>query len=92
VIGFIISIFIIGMISGYLARLLVIGPDPMTFWQTVGLGLVGSLIGGIVGSLIFVGRLIVAPGGIVLSVLGSMIALLIWRKIKYGTTMPPPRQ
>ena len=42
--GLIIYLFVVGIVAGYLARLLVPGPDPMSFWQTVGLGVVGSFV------------------------------------------------
>jgi uncharacterized membrane protein YeaQ/YmgE (transglycosylase-associated protein family) len=86
--GLLIIILIIGIIAGYLARLLVAGPDPMSFGQTVLLGVVGSFIGGTLGSLIFTGRLTLGPGGIAVAVPGAVIALLIYRKIKYGSIMP----
>lgn len=83
-IGFIIAMIIIGIIAGYLARLLVIGPDPMGFLQTVALGIVGSFVGGLIGGAI-AGRLYLGPAPIVLSVLGAIIVLLIQRKVRYGT-------
>ncbi len=83
-IGFIIAMFVIGIIAGYLARLLVFGPDPMGFLQTVALGIVGSFIGGLIGGAI-AGRLYIGPSPIVLSVLGAIIALLIQRKLRYGS-------
>ena len=36
-----------------MARLIVPGPDPLTFLQTVLLGIIGSYVGGILGYLIF---------------------------------------
>ena len=43
--GEIIAAIIIGIIAGYLGRLLLPGRDPMGFVQTVILGIVGSLVG-----------------------------------------------
>ena len=42
----VVYLIFIGVIAGYLARLLVKGSDPMTWWQTILLGIVGSFIGG----------------------------------------------
>ena len=53
-----------GLIVGGLARLALPGPDPMSIPQTMGIGVGGSLLAGLV-SLAFFGR---AGGGIVLSV------------------------
>jgi uncharacterized membrane protein YeaQ/YmgE (transglycosylase-associated protein family) len=82
VIGFIIGLFVVGVIAGFLARLLVPGRDPMGFWATVLLGVVGSFVGGFLGWAIFGSDLedgAVQPSGIIGSVIGAVIALLIYR-------------
>lgn len=83
-IGFIIGMILIGIVAGYLARLVVFGPDPMGFWRTVGLGIVGSFIGGLIGGAL-AGKLYFGPSPILLSVLGAVIALLVQRKVRYGS-------
>ncbi|MGC2241372.1 MAG: GlsB/YeaQ/YmgE family stress response membrane protein [Acidimicrobiia bacterium] len=70
---------IIGLVAGFLARLIVPGSDPMGFIGTLLLGLVGSLIGGFLGNLIFGGDLDVTAAGLIGSVIGAIIALLIYR-------------
>ncbi len=70
---------IIGLVAGFLARLIVPGSDPMGFVGTLVLGLVGSLIGGFLGNLIFGGDLDVTAAGLIGSVIGAIIALLIYR-------------
>ena len=87
--GLLLSLLVIGIIAGYVARLLVMGPDPIGFWRTVLLGVTGSLIGGIVGSLLFAGRLVLGFSGPLLAIPGAMVALLIYRKVKLGSIMPP---
>lgn len=89
--GFLFAMFVIGVVAGYVARFLVAGPDPMGFGATVLLGVVGSFVGGTLGALIFEGRLVVGPGGIVLAIPGAVIALLVYRKYRYGTIMPRRR-
>jgi uncharacterized membrane protein YeaQ/YmgE (transglycosylase-associated protein family) len=82
--SFIIALVIIGIIAGYLARLLVPGPDPLSFVQTAILGIVGSFVGGFLGYLIF-GEDINEGGlqtsGIIGSVIGAVIALLIYNAV-----------
>lgn len=78
-IGFLISLLFVGLIAGALARLLVPGRDPMSLLATVLLGVVGSMIGGFLASLLFQGRLELRPVGILGSVIGAIIALLIYR-------------
>jgi uncharacterized membrane protein YeaQ/YmgE (transglycosylase-associated protein family) len=83
--GLIIYLLVIGVIAGYLARLLVPGRDPMGFWATVALGIVGSFVGGLLGYLIFnedfdEGAL--QASGIIGSIIGAVVALLVWRWIQ----------
>lgn len=75
---------LIGLVSGAIARALVPGKDPMAWWQTMLLGVVGSYVGGFVGSLFPGGRspLELGPSNIILSVIGAVIALLVWRRVK----------
>jgi len=84
-IGFILFLIVIGAVAGFLARLLVPGPDPMSVLQTIVLGIVGSFIGGFIGYLLFRtdgddGAL--QASGLIGSVVGAVIALLIWRAIQ----------
>ena len=82
--GFIIAMIVIGIIAGYLARLLVPGRDPLSFVQTVVLGVVGSFVGGFLGYVLFnkdgdEGAL--QPAHILGSVIGAIIALLIYNAV-----------
>ena len=80
--GLIIYLLIVGVIAGYLARLLVPGPDPMGFGATLLLGIVGSFVGGLLGYVIFNEDLdqgALQASGIIGSIIGAIIALLIWR-------------
>jgi uncharacterized membrane protein YeaQ/YmgE (transglycosylase-associated protein family) len=82
--GLIVFLLVIGVIAGYLARLLVPGPDPMGFLATVALGIVGSFIGGLLGYLLFNKDLdegALQASGVIGSIIGAVIALLIWRAI-----------
>jgi uncharacterized membrane protein YeaQ/YmgE (transglycosylase-associated protein family) len=70
---------IVGLIAGALARLLIPGRDPMGFVGTLVLGLVGSLIGGFLGDLLVSGDTDFSPAGLIGSIIGAVIALLIYR-------------
>ena len=81
----IIGAIIIGLIAGFLARAVVPGKDDMGLGGTLVLGLVGSLIGGFLGWLIFrndSGDGAFQLSGIIGSFIGAVIALLIWRAIQ----------
>lgn len=84
-IGLVISLIIIGLIAGAIARLLVPGRDPMGIGATILLGIVGSFVGGFLGYLVFHHHR--AQGwfqtsGVIGSVIGAVIVLLIYRSVQ----------
>ena len=74
-----IAFLIVGLIAGFIARALVPGPDPMGWVGTLVLGLVGSFVGGTLAALLFGGTLDISASGLIGSVVGAIIVLLIWR-------------
>ena len=81
-IGLILYLIVVGIIAGYLARLLVPGKDPMGFFGTMALGIVGSFVGGFLGYVIFgedFGEGALQASGIIGSLIGAIVALLVWR-------------
>jgi uncharacterized membrane protein YeaQ/YmgE (transglycosylase-associated protein family) len=93
--GLIIYLIVIGIVAGYLARLLVPGKDDMGFFATIALGIVGSFIGGFLGYVLFdkdFGEGALQASGIIGSLIGAIIALLIWRAVgDRGTRRPVTR-
>jgi uncharacterized membrane protein YeaQ/YmgE (transglycosylase-associated protein family) len=78
----IIGMIIVGFIVGALARYFYPGTVPMGFWMTVALGIGGSLVGGIVSSLLWKtpdGKF--HPAGWFLSLIGAL--LLLWLYINF---------
>jgi len=75
VLWFIIFLVVWGLVVGALARLALPGPDPLSVPATIGLGLAGSFIGGLLAYLVF-GR----GGGLVFSVVGSIVLLYLYRR------------
>ena len=68
---------LVGLIVGALARWFYPGAVPMAWWLTVLLGIGGSIVGGLVSSLIWKspdGRF--HPAGWIMSILGAMV--LLW--------------
>ena len=71
---------IVGFIVGLIARALVPGAQHLGFIATTVLGVVGSLLGGLLGRLISKPRDGAAfhPAGFILSIVGAIVLLLIW--------------
>jgi uncharacterized membrane protein YeaQ/YmgE (transglycosylase-associated protein family) len=51
--GYLLALALSGLIVGALARLVLPGRDPMSVWQTIAVGVGGSLLAGIVAALLF---------------------------------------
>ncbi|MGI8664523.1 MAG: GlsB/YeaQ/YmgE family stress response membrane protein [Jatrophihabitans sp.] len=82
--GLIIGIVVIGLIAGALARLIVPGKQEMSILMTIVLGIVGSLLGGFLGYLIFHKDSqdgFLQPSGLIGSVIGAIIVLLLWMRL-----------
>lgn len=79
----IIGMIIVGFIVGILARFFYPGAVNMGFWMTTALGIGGSLVGGVVTSLLFK-----TPDGTfhragwIMSIIGAMV--LIWAYLNFG--------
>ncbi len=83
-IGFIITLIIVGAIAGFIARAVVPGRDPMGVVGTIVLGIIGSFVGGFLGYLLFrrdTAEGALQPSGIIGSILGAIVALLIYRAV-----------
>ena len=82
--GLIVSIILIGLIAGALARLVVPGRQNISIPMTILLGIVGSFLGGFLGYLIFhkdAESGFFQPAGIIGSVIGAIIVLVIYLKV-----------
>ncbi|MCC6867540.1 MAG: GlsB/YeaQ/YmgE family stress response membrane protein [Burkholderiales bacterium] len=79
----VIGMIIVGFIVGLLARLFYPGAIHLGFWMTVLLGIGGSLVGGVLSSLLWRspdGKF--RPAGWIMSIIGSII--LIWAYLNIG--------
>jgi uncharacterized membrane protein YeaQ/YmgE (transglycosylase-associated protein family) len=75
---------VVGFFVGIVARALMPGADQIGFLATSLLGILGSLLGGFVGGLISRPKegSIVHPPGFILSVIGAMIVLFVWHRVR----------
>lgn len=83
-------LLIIGLIAGALARLIMPGRDAMGWLATILLGIVGSVIGGLISMAIWPaerGTGGIPRAGLLLSILGAIIVLAIYRMIRGRSTV-----
>lgn len=93
VLWFILVLALEGLIVGGLARLALPGPDPMSILATLGLGIAGTFVGGIV-AWVFLGH----AGGVIFAILGATLLLYLHRRFVQhrpltgeGARQLPPR-
>jgi uncharacterized membrane protein YeaQ/YmgE (transglycosylase-associated protein family) len=75
-IAYLIILFVVGLLVGAVARLLLPGPDPMGLGTTAVIGVSGSLIAGLFSWYVLHRH----GGGLVLSVLFSMLLVWLFRR------------
>ncbi|HYY74622.1 MAG TPA: hypothetical protein VE662_07325 [Solirubrobacterales bacterium] len=88
VIIYLIVLALSGLVVGALGRLALPGPDPMTIWQTILVGIAGSFIAGLVWWAISGDR---NGGGILLAVIFAALIVYVIRRSRGGTLTTPGR-
>lgn len=82
--GLIISLIVVGLIAGFIARAVVPGRQNIGILMTIVLGIVGSFVGGFLGFLLFQHDAMEGffqPAGIIGSIIGAIIVLLVYVKV-----------
>jgi uncharacterized membrane protein YeaQ/YmgE (transglycosylase-associated protein family) len=79
---FILLLIVTGLIVGGLGRLALPGPDPMSIWATIGIGLLASLIAGLVMTAITGNR---NGGSFIVSVLVATLLVYLVRRSRGQT-------
>ena len=74
-VGFLVFMFVWGLVVGALARFALPGPDPLSIWWTAALGVSGSLVGGLLGMTFFG-----TTGGLLLAVVAATALLALYRR------------
>ena len=83
-IGFIVYLVVIGLVAGFVARAIVPGKDALSVGGTMLLGIVGSFVGGFLGYVLThhdAGDGALQASGIIGSIVGAVIALLVYRAV-----------
>jgi uncharacterized membrane protein YeaQ/YmgE (transglycosylase-associated protein family) len=79
---------LLGFVAGLIARALVPGKDAMGLAPTALLGIVGSFVGGAIWALFKKDVAMWPPqaGGLLLSIVGAVVALLIYNRVAASRT------
>jgi uncharacterized membrane protein YeaQ/YmgE (transglycosylase-associated protein family) len=97
VLGAILSLLVSGLILGLLARFAVPGKDPLRLWQTILLGIAGSIVGGTAAALLGVidgDDTITANeafASFAFSLAGAILLLILYRKFVQKRPITGPR-
>ncbi len=76
-------LLVFGMAIGWVAQLLVRGFDTRVNWgEALVTGIAGSFVGGMIASLIFEGELEIRPSGIIGSVIGAVLLLVLLNLVR----------
>lgn len=87
--GFILWMLLLGLIAGAVARAVVPGEDPMGIGGTIVLGIIGSFVGGFLADVLFRDDAAdrgLSPAGIIGSIVGAIVVLLVYRWASRGRT------
>lgn len=86
----ILALLVFGLIAGALAQFLLPGGDPggsgfKGIVITIGIGILGAFIGGLIGSALNLGSVTGFNfGSFALAVVGAILALVAWRAVSRG--------
>lgn len=79
---FVVVMLLFGLVAGAVARFVLPGPDPIGFFGTIAVGVIGSFVGGFLGYALFgkdIGEGALQPSGILGSIIGAILVLALWR-------------
>jgi len=80
----IVSLILVGLIAGILAKIAMPGPDPGGILLTIAIGVVGAFIGGFLFQALGLGRPDITDfslGSILVATLGAIILLALYRLV-----------
>ncbi len=72
---------LVGLVAGFIARALVPGKDDIGILRTIIIGMVGSLVGGLIWFFVTLGLGGLHRVGFIGSIIGAIIVLVIYNKV-----------
>lgn len=73
---------VFGLVVGWISKLLYPGDEePAGILGTIGVGVVGSFVGGFINSLL-TGHMEIGPSGFLMSILGAVLFLFVYGRMK----------
>jgi uncharacterized membrane protein YeaQ/YmgE (transglycosylase-associated protein family) len=85
----IISWILLGLVAGALAKFIMPGKDPGGVLVTIGIGILGGVVGGFLGQVVGLGSIESFDlGGIVIATVGSIVLLILYRLFVKSKSKP----
>lgn len=78
----ILAFVVIALVAGFIANYLVAGRRKYENWELFVIGIVGSFVGGLIFSLLNGDGLEIRPSGLIGSVIGAIVALVIYGPVR----------
>jgi uncharacterized membrane protein YeaQ/YmgE (transglycosylase-associated protein family) len=78
------AFLVLGLVAGFIARWIMPGAQPMSWVQTMVVGVIGSFVGGTLAALIFGGSLQLSAAGLIGSIVGALIVLWLMGRMGGG--------
>lgn len=79
----IVTWIVLGLVAGLIAKVIMPGKDPGGIFITIGIGIVGAVIGGFVATSLGFGSVSgIDLGSIAVAVAGALILLIVWRVVR----------
>ncbi len=71
---------LVGFVVGFIAHFFVPGAGPMGFWMTAIIGIIGSVVGGLIARIFSRPKdgAFFHPAGFILSVIGAIIVMIVY--------------
>lgn len=75
-----------GLVVGSIAKLIYPGSDPSGCLPTIGIGIAGSYVGGLLNYILFGSGYFLSPSGVIMGIIGAIIFLFAYHKLmaSYG--------